>query len=434
MTRIHTAGGGDLHGTSTAPPARVGRSVGVVALCTIVAGLLVNAYLAVVARNLTPAEYSYFGAYWSLSLVLGFGAFLPIEQELARRLQTPADRLGTVRGASVVAAGVALVELALVMLAAPLLWAAIGGRAGTLAALAALCLVSAVQFVVRGSLIGSNQLERHGALLVGDAAVRVALAALVAATVTADSAGYAWTLVAAIAAVHVPALVGLVRRHERDLNRTGGVPPAAVARAVGPLLLGSLCAQLLLNGIPVLAAAVATPAEQAAAGRFLAAFALVRIPLFVAVPLQTSVLPAFTRLVASDRSALLLRQLRRLVLALIAAGAVGAAVAYVAGPWLVGVVFGPRYLLPGGDLALLTLGVAAHLGLLVATQGLVASGLRDDVARSWMSGLAVTGLVFTAVPDLLLRAELAFLLGSTAGWAVAARQLVRRREEAAGVG
>src|SRR3954447_22846596 len=60
------------------------RSIGLVGLCVVASGLLVNAYLAVVARNLEPAEYGYFGAFWSLSLLIGFGAFLPVEQELAR--------------------------------------------------------------------------------------------------------------------------------------------------------------------------------------------------------------------------------------------------------------------------------------------------------------------------------------------------------------
>ena len=52
-------------------------------------GLLVNAYLAIIARTISAAEYAYFGAFWSLALVTGFGMFLPIEQETARLLQVP---------------------------------------------------------------------------------------------------------------------------------------------------------------------------------------------------------------------------------------------------------------------------------------------------------------------------------------------------------
>ena len=52
-------------------------------------GLLVYAYLAIIARSVSAAEYAYFGAFWSLALVAGFGVFLLIEQETARLMQVP---------------------------------------------------------------------------------------------------------------------------------------------------------------------------------------------------------------------------------------------------------------------------------------------------------------------------------------------------------
>ena len=53
------------------------RSFGLVGLGILASGLLVNAYLAIVARSVPAAEYAYFGAFWSLTQVVGFGAFLP---------------------------------------------------------------------------------------------------------------------------------------------------------------------------------------------------------------------------------------------------------------------------------------------------------------------------------------------------------------------
>ena len=386
-----------------------GRSVGVVGLSIAVSGLLVNAYLAVVARNLTPAEYGYFGAFWSLSLLIGFGAFLPVEQELARL--SPGVAFGA---ATRVALGLAGVELLVVLAASPLLLGPLGGRPWAVAAVGALCLVSAGQFLVRGALIGSGRLAWHGGLLVVDTALRVLFALGLGYAVATDSAGFAWTLVAAIALAHLPVLFLLPRG-------SSGVSPSDFLRAVLPLLLGSVCAQLLLNGLPVVVAAVASDSD--VAGRFLAAFLLVRVPLFVAVPLQTALLPSLTRLSAEGR---VVRALVRFAGVLVVLGLVGAALAYAVGPWLVRLVFGASYVLGGGDLALMALGVTAHLGLIITTQALVASALHAKVAWSWLAGIAGAAVTFAVVPDLLLRAELSFLVGSGLGWLVGMGLLIRK--------
>jgi O-antigen/teichoic acid export membrane protein len=108
----------------------------------------------------------------------------------------------------------------------------------------------------------------------------------------------------------------------------------------------------------------------------------------------------------------------------IAAGLAGlAAVALVLGwsigPLLVGLIFGRSYVLGGKDVALLAVGVAAHIGLVLVTQVLVAAVRHRLVAWAWLAGVVVAAVLLFAVPDLLLAAELAFLAGSTAGWLVA---------------
>ena len=70
-------------------------------------GLLVNAYLAIIARTVSAAEYAYFGAFWSLALVAGFGMFLPIEQETARLMQVPDRPRGLLRAALLTALSLA---------------------------------------------------------------------------------------------------------------------------------------------------------------------------------------------------------------------------------------------------------------------------------------------------------------------------------------
>ena len=129
------------------------RSLGLVGLAIVGSGLLVNAYLAIIARSISAAEYAYFGAFWSLALVAGFGVFLPIEQETARLLQVPDRPQGLLRAALLTALFIAAIQVALVACAAPWLAGALGGHGVSVVAFGALCLISAGQFVVRGALV-----------------------------------------------------------------------------------------------------------------------------------------------------------------------------------------------------------------------------------------------------------------------------------------
>ncbi|MGW6932189.1 lipopolysaccharide biosynthesis protein [Lentzea sp. NPDC054927] len=372
------------------------RALSFVGVCVVLSGLLVNTYLAVVARNVSPAEYSDFGAFWSIALLVGFGAFLPVEQELAR--------LGprALRSAAVVALGMAAVECAFAVFVSP--------------AVAVLCFLSAGQFLVRGALIGSGKLAWHGGLLVVDTALRVVFALLAGWLGATTSAQFEWTLVAAVAVAHLPVLAAIWWQEDNV------VPVRDIARAISPLLVGSVCAQLLLNGIPVLVTAIAAPDERAKAGVFLAAFLLARVPLFVAVPLQTALLPVMT-------GQPMRKVVTRLAVVLALVGAAGVALAFTIGPWLVRLVFGPAYVVSSVDIALIALGVVAHLGLIVTTQALVAGALHKRVAWSWLIGVAAAAVTFALIPDLLLRAEIAFLTGSLVGWLAGVRLLISPRQE-----
>jgi O-antigen/teichoic acid export membrane protein len=411
------------------------RSLGLVGLGIVGSGLLINVYLAIVARSLPAAEYAYFGAFWSLSLVAGFGVFLSVEQETARLLQVPGRPLGVLKAALLTAATMAVAQLALVAAAWPLLIEAFGGHAITVVAFGVLCLASAGQFVVRGALIGMDRMGRHAVIMLLDAALRVLFAALVATLVAEPgSPQFAWTLVAAIALAHAPQLVSLLRRRtvaptEPD-PAAGRLGPRAVRAAVAPLLLGSLCAQLLLNGPPVLVPVLAqTEIDATRAGQFLAVFTLTRVPLFLVVPLQTALLPMLTDALGSGERGALLRVIRTLSAGLVGLGFAAFVVGYFAGPTLVGLVFGPRYVLPGIHVALLAVGVAAYIGLVLVTQVLVAAVRHRLVAWSWLSGVVVAGLTLAVVRDLLLRAELAFLFGSVAGLLVGTALVLTQRRE-----
>ena len=106
------------------------------------------------------------------------------------------------------------------------------------------------------------------------------------------------------------------------------------------------------------------------------------------------------------------------MLGLAALGGVAWVLGGFAGPLLVGLIFGDKYVLGGRDVALLAVGVAAHIGLVLVTQVLVAAVRHRLVAGAWLTGVVVAAVILFTVPDLLLAAELAFLVGSTTGWLV----------------
>ena len=384
-------------------------------MCIVVSGALVYGYLALIAHALSGGEYADFGAYWSIALIIGFGAFLPVELELARLLSSrpPGSRLptGTMRAIGGLVAGTLLVVLATL----PLLLPALGG-AGVVLALLAICVVSGGQFLLRGILLGSGRLHLHGSLLLLDAALRVgAAAAVVVLLPDAGPAAFAWTLVFAISLAHLPVLALLARSRSRSPRPPSSGPDVAAGAffaAIGALLIGTLCAQVLLNAAPVLVSGLATEATGDLADQFTATFTLVRLPLFVAVPLQSALVPLLTRL-STDGA---VGALRRFVLTL-AAGIAGLAVlggllGLTIGPPLVELLFGERYALPAGPTALLAVGSGLYLGLLVVSQALLASGLHRQVAIGWAIGLGAAGLAFALVPDLVLRAALGFTVGS----------------------
>jgi O-antigen/teichoic acid export membrane protein len=398
-------------------------------------GVLVNVYLAIVARGLTAAEYARFGAFWSVALVVGFGVFLPIEQETARLQQTPGRPGRILRSALLTAVGMAGVQLLVLAAAAPLLAKAFGGSYVTVLALGVLCLVSAGQFVVRGALIGLDRMRHYALLTLGDAVLRVTLAGGVALLAAEpDSPEFAWTLVMAIALAHGPTLILLLRRKVRagvvPPLGTGTVTAGKVARSVAPLLLGSLCAQLLLNGPPVLVPALAsTPAQATLAGQFVAAFTLTRIPLFLVVPLQTALLPTLTALLHAGDLAALRRVVGRLAAGVAVLAVLAVLLGLTVGPVLVKLIFGPQYELAGGHMALLALGVASYVGLVIVTQVLVAAARHRDVAWSWLAGVVAGVVLALVIPDLLLRAELAFLAGSGVAWLVSISVVLTRRHD-----
>lgn len=407
----------------------VGRSFATgtvpIAIGTAVSGLAVYGFLGLTARTLTPHQYAPLSVLWSLVFILGPGVFMPFEQDMARTVAARGadhDLVGSaVRRAVVLGGAAAACMAAAVGLLAPLIGARLFGGDATLAL--ALCLAVpglAAVHLVRGVLAGQGRFGWYGALVGGEAALRLGLAAVVAVRGVPTLRGYGWVVGAApLAAVTVVAL--LARPAVPSVRAV--MPWGRLAEGLGYLLVGSLGLQLLINAGPLAVQLLAGDDEPAAAGRLLTALVLTRIPLYMFQAVQAALLPGLAASV-SERDHVAFRgavaRLLAVIAGLTALGVVGAA---TAGPWALSVLFGPQYVVGRVDLVLLTLASCALMAAQTCGAALVSAHRHARSAFGWALGVvAFVGLC--ALPlSLLPRVELALLGGALTSCAVLASAL-----------
>ncbi|WP_445445000.1 hypothetical protein [Clavibacter sp. km3a] len=438
---------------------------------TVVTGLVTYVFLGIVSRGvaaLAPdaasgdAAFDMFSVFWSVALVVGFGLFLPVEQELARLGAHGADVRAAVRAALRLSAVVALAGVAVVAIAAPLLLGA-GMPPGLVVAYALIAPVSALQFTARGAMVARGDVPAYSRVLLADSGLRVALALAALLLLTAldlpDAVSwFAAALLAAIALAHVPVLLRAGSRTRGDAGEApgagdgAGVDPALVAvegaavegaavepdggtpargrattsirRAYLALLGAGVCAQLLLNAGPVVIAAL--DRTVGTAGAFQATFSVARVPLFMLVPLQGLIVPPLVAYVRRGETAALIRRMSLLAAAIAGLGVVAGVVAALAGPAVIELVFGEGRSLPALDVGILVLGVFAHVGLVIGTQALIATDRHRDSSLAW-----ATALVAAAAATTLLQGPLGwataiaagFGAGSLIGWITALLRL-----------
>ncbi|MFT2692315.1 hypothetical protein [Clavibacter zhangzhiyongii] len=438
---------------------------------TVVTGLVTYVFLGIVSRGvaaLAPdaasgdAAFDMFSVFWSVALVVGFGLFLPVEQELARLGAHGADVRAAVRAALRLSAVVALAGVAVVAIAAPLLLGA-GMPPGLVVAYALIAPVSALQFTARGAMVARGDVPAYSRVLLADSGLRVALALAALLLLTAldlpDAVSwFAAALLAAIALAHVPVLLRAGSRTRGDAGEApgagdgAGVDPALVAvegaavegaavepdggtpargrattsirRAYLALLGAGVCAQLLLNAGPVVIAAL--DRTVGTAGAFQATFSVARVPLFMLVPLQGLIVPPLVAYVRRGETAALIRRMSLLAAAIAGLGVVAGVVAALAGPAVIELVFGAGRSLPALDVGILVLGVFAHVGLVIGTQALIATDRHRDSSLAW-----ATALVAAAAATALLQGPLGwataiaagFGAGSLIGWITALLRL-----------
>lgn len=401
---------------------------------SLVQGASAYGFLVVSAQSLSPDAYAPLAALWALVFATAPALFIPVEQDVARRLARR-DREAP-GGIAVVRAGTICTGIGLVVVASLALpWArvlharALDGNDLLLAGLVLSVLGYGLIHLLRGVLLGTGHLGLYGATLAGEGVLRL-LAAVCLLLLAMGSAGtYGLVLGAAPLAVGLLCLPAARRAAAGRPPGDGAedLPPRIMLRTLLWLVIASLLSFALINAGPLVVKLLAAPEQAGEAGRLLAGLLLVRLPFFAFPTLQAALLPRFAAMLgAGDRSAAhsLARRVAaaHLVLTVLMVGAT-----VLIGPAVVRLAFGDRYSLAAGDLALLALAAAGHLLAMLLGLALVAEGRTTALALAWGGGTGLAAITIALVEPLLLRVEVGLVTGSWTSVAIVAAALALGR-------
>lgn len=380
----------------------------------LVAGVTTYLFQIAAFRLLGSVDYAALNGLWVTTFVLAPGLFLPLEQEVARALAHRQARgqggRPLIRKAVFLTAGlVAAVVVLLVILRNPIEERLLRSADELFPALIVVLVGFAIMSLVRGTLSGNGRFGRYGIVVGMDGLGRAALAGVLA-LVGFTTLGW-FGLIFAIGP-YLAFLVGLAGA-KRLAEPGPPAPMSELSTAIGWLLLGSTFAQALGYSAYIGASLLATPAENAALGAFIAGIFIARIPLLLFQAVQAALLPKLAGLLGQGKVHEFRVGLLRLVAIVLSASAVGVLIALTVGPAIGRILFGENFTLSGISLATLTAGVCLMVTALTLAQALIALRRYAVTALAWVAGVAVfLILMLTLEFDVFVRAEVAFVVGA----------------------
>jgi O-antigen/teichoic acid export membrane protein len=375
-------------------------------------------FLIIAGRILGPAQFAGLAALYVVIQTLGNGLYQPLEQEVARRRgharSTGQVESGLLRRALVsgLCFSGAIIAISLIFHGPAI--RLLGGQPQLLAALAVALPGYAVCFVVRGALSGSRRLGRYGLQLSAEGVFRLLALGVLAVAGVRSVTAYGWLFGLAPWVAAACSLVGL--GPGSLTGKIGGRPTPArpLVTPLALLLVSTLSAQLLIGAGPLTAQLFSNPSEAAAAGAFLAALVVVRLPVFLFTAVQPSMLPAMAAHVGAGRVAgfrsVLVRVLR--LMALVATATF--VVTTLLGPLILKILFGPAYGLGTRVFAIMGFSIALFMIAGVLGQAVLALGRHRLVTIGWLVGLAGLVVGVTLASDLVGRALYGLLIGAAA--------------------
>jgi len=369
----------------------------------LIGGILALVFQAVGGRILGEEGFAPIAAIWTAFFIVASILLVPLEQYVTRetsRGRAVADDLPVIGWVSLlgVVGGGAYVYLTL---DSPIF----GGNPVYVAVMALLVPGYAVLFTAKGVLAGNRRFADVGWVLILENGFRL-LAGLAILAVVAQASSLAWAMVVAPFSV----LILRLWRHDRSV---GEVEPVGARRFLGAYIAGSSASQLLLAGAPLGVAVLG--GSPALFSIVFWTFTLYRAPLTLIYALQSRVLPYLVAQGENGNDG----QLRRIAIGVLTIGAalslLGAAVGWLVGPEVVGVLFGETGT-PARQVAMLAAGgVMAASTAQIGGQVLVARARTASLAAAWIIGLVVavsTMFLLSGDPD--VRVAIGFAAGELA--------------------
>ncbi|WP_258726405.1 hypothetical protein [Cellulomonas sp. NS3] len=404
------------------PRLRAGSGVAGIGVAIGVASLAGYALLALVGKVLDPASFGLFVAFWGVLFGLG-SSLSTIEQESARRAANSETETGPSTGTVTAAAAVLAVGAAALTLLPPVASRLYGDPESTIGLVVVVAAFGfAVQFAVRGVLIGSDEVGQYAGLVVAEALSRLVLLLVIivavgltlpTAAVAVGVGSFAWVLWAR----RLGSVVPLGRPQVRTLG-------PALRRAASLMVAAALTASVI-TGYPTMVTALTDTPPGAAGGAVFAALTVSRIPLLLVSPIQALAVPAVVRWSAQgDGAPSPLRRMLVLgtggaVLLAVVGGLVGALV----GPWVVRVVYTDEYDVEGLAVGLLVASSCLLAWVLLLSAALVALSAYRHMIGAWAVAAGSTALWLTVSDlDVVATTAVGALVGPLAAlaWALPA--------------
>jgi len=416
----------------------------------VVNGLAAYTFIALASRDLGAEAYTPVGLLWALSFLLGPGFFQPLEQETARVIagRSANGLRSVVRPAAILGGSLALALAVVAVVAAPWIVDSLFAGHGILFVALLLVLVGlGTGHLVRGVLAGLGRFGGYARYFIGDGIGRLLLVGIGSLVLTDDVAVYGLAVGGAPFLGVAAALTGrrsgataggpeVSQSATATATATAPVPDAvvsgrraelaALAPAMGFLLVASVSTAIVLNVSPLAVELLAGPDQGDEAGRFLNALLVARVPLFFFQAVQASLLPKLSSLAAAGRLVEFRHVLARLLALVGALGAAAIVACALVGHLVVEMAFGAGFAVGRRDMVLLAASSAVLMIVLALAQALIAQRCQGRMALAWFAGLCAFPVVLAFGGDLFLRVELALLATVVTAMVAMAVLLARR--------
>jgi len=399
----------------------------------VIAGLATYGFQILAFRNLNKLDYGALNTLWVVVFVLAPGIFLPLEQEVGRAMS--ARRVHKVGGAPIVKRAGTLGGVFALLIATAVVFVAFttsfvdklfAGHVGLVICLLIALFTFGFEYLARGVFAGTGQFGAYGVSMGAEALLRLIPCIPLALVNSKNPVWFGLCLA-------IPPLLatGIAVYGRSGLMEPGPTAPySEISSNLGYLLGGSLFAQVLGYAPFLGAQALATQAQRTKVADFIVGLFLSRIPIVLFQAVQAALLPGLTTMVSAGRDDEFRVGVRKLVVIVVAIGALGVIGGFIAGPFVGRLLFGTKFNLGRTDVALLAAGSGLFILALTMSQALIALNGHAQTMWAWLAGIAAF-VATTAVSshELFLRVEIGSIAGAACSTLVMFMLFIRRFRE-----